>query len=60
MGITLSPEAIDQIHGAAGFNPLFPNTFLFGEKYNTRLTAANQVHYEMATWIDAPAKQPVR
>jgi hypothetical protein len=59
MSIKLSPKEIDEIHGAAPFNPLFPNTFLFEGKYNTRLTAADQTHYQMATWIDAPPKQPV-
>lgn len=59
MSIQLSREEIEEIHGAAPFNPLFPNTFLFGEKYNTRLTVADQVGYQMATWIDAPPKQPV-
>ncbi|KAH7380023.1 NADP-dependent oxidoreductase domain-containing protein [Pyrenochaeta sp. MPI-SDFR-AT-0127] len=58
MGISLSKEEIDEIHGAVPFNPLFPNTFLFGKKYNTHLTAADQVHYHMAAWIDAPPKQP--
>jgi hypothetical protein len=59
MSVKLSPEEIDEIHGAAPFNPLFPNTFLFEGKYNTRLTVADQTHYQMATWIDAPPKQPV-
>jgi|SRR5690242_1847313 len=59
LNIQLSNEEIDEIHNAAPFNPLFPNTFLFGaEKYNTRLTAADQTNYQMATWINAPPKQP--
>ncbi|KAH6137750.1 hypothetical protein HBI68_228980 [Parastagonospora nodorum] len=57
MGVKLSSEEIDEIHGAAPFNPLFPNTFLFEGRYNTRLTVADQIHYQMATWIDAPPKQ---
>jgi aryl-alcohol dehydrogenase-like predicted oxidoreductase len=59
MGVKLSSEEIDEIHGAAPFNPLFPNTFLFEGKYNTRLTVVDQMHYQMATWIDAPPKQAV-
>jgi hypothetical protein len=59
MSVKLSTEEIDEIHGAAPFNPLFPNSFLFEKKYDLRLTAADQVHYQMATWIDAPPKQPV-
>lgn len=57
LGIELSREEIDKIQDAAVFNPLFPNTFLFGHKYNTRLTAADQGNYQMATWINAPPKQ---
>lgn len=57
MGVQLSAEEIREIHGAASFSPLFPNTFLFGPAYNTRLTAADQVHYQMATWIDSPSRQ---
>jgi hypothetical protein len=60
MAVKLSAEEMDEIHGAAPSNPLLPNTFLFEGKYNTRLTVADQVHYQMATWIDAPPKQLVR
>lgn len=59
LGISLSKEEIDEIHGAAPFNPLFPNTFLFEKQYNTRLTVADQIHYQMATWLAAPPKKPV-
>lgn len=59
MSVSLSKEEIDEIHGAAPFNPLFPNTFLFEKKYDTRLTVADQVHYQMSTWVDAPTKEPV-
>ena len=59
MAISLSNEEIDEIHGAKNFDPLFPNTFLFGQKYNTRLTVADQANYQMATWIDAPPKRVV-
>jgi hypothetical protein len=59
MDVKLSSEEIDEIHGAAPFNPLFPNTFLFKGRYDTRLTVADQIHYQMATWIDAPPKQAV-
>ena len=58
LNIQLSNDDIDQIHNAAPFNPLFPNSFLFGDKYNLRLTAADQSNYQMATWINAPPKQP--
>ncbi|RYO96016.1 hypothetical protein DL764_007553 [Monosporascus ibericus] len=54
--IKLSKEEIERIHDAAPFNPLFPHTFLF-EKYNTGRTAADQVNYHMAAWIDAPPRQ---
>ncbi|KAL2817941.1 NADP-dependent oxidoreductase domain-containing protein [Aspergillus cavernicola] len=58
--IKLSPEEIRSIHDAAPFHPLFPINFLFdcegGKGYNTRLTAADNVPYRMAAWIDAPAK----
>jgi hypothetical protein len=60
MSVELTSGEIDEIHAAAPFNPLFPNTFLFGEKYNTRLTVADQTSYQMSTWLDAPPKQPVR
>ncbi|KAF2010474.1 Aldo/keto reductase [Aaosphaeria arxii CBS 175.79] len=57
LSIKLSNEEIDEIHNAAPFNPLFPMTFLFGETgYNLRKTVADQVHYKMSTWIDAPPK----
>lgn len=59
LSVKLSSEEVEEIHDAAPFNPLFPNNFLFECKYNTRLTVADQVHYQMATWIDAPPKQPV-
>jgi hypothetical protein len=59
VSVKLSTDEIDEIHGVTPFNPLFPNSFLFEKKYNLRLTAADQVHYQMATWIDAPPKQPV-
>lgn len=59
MRIRLSKEEIGQIHDAKAFDPLFPNTFLFGNKFNTKLTAADQGNYQMATWIDAPPKQEV-
>ncbi|KAL1607212.1 hypothetical protein SLS59_002917 [Nothophoma quercina] len=58
LNIQLSNDEIDQIHNAAPFNPLFPNSFLFGEKYNLRLTATDESNYQMATWINAPPKQP--
>jgi aryl-alcohol dehydrogenase-like predicted oxidoreductase len=58
LNIQLSNEEIDEIQNAVPFNPLFPNTFLFGNKYNTRLTAADQTSYQMSTWINAPPKQP--
>jgi hypothetical protein len=59
LSVKLSSEEIEEIHDAAPFTPLFPNNFLFECKYNTHLTVADQVHYQMATWIDAPPKQPV-
>jgi hypothetical protein len=59
MSTKLSREEIEEIHGAVPVNPLFSNTFLFVGKYNTRLTVADHVGYQMATWIDAPPKQPV-
>jgi hypothetical protein len=60
LSIQLSNEEIDEIQNAAPFNPLFPNTFLFdGKNYSTRLNAADQTNYQMATWINAPAKKPL-
>jgi hypothetical protein len=59
MAVKLS-AGTDEIHGAAPFNSLFSNTFLSEVKYQTRLTVADQVHYQMATWMDAPPKQLVR
>lgn len=59
LGITLSKEEISEIHGAAPFNPLFPNTFLFEKQFNTRLIVTDQVHYQMSTWITAPPKPSV-
>ncbi|PSN66877.1 Aldo/keto reductase [Corynespora cassiicola Philippines] len=56
VNVKLSQEEIDEIHGAVAFNPLFPNTFLFGDKYNTKLTSADQIHLQMSTWINAPPK----
>lgn len=59
--IKLSKDDIGEIHDAAPFNPLFPNSFLFGEKtrYSTKLTAEDVVQYKMAAWIDAPPKAGV-
>jgi hypothetical protein len=59
IAVKLSKEEIDRIHDAAQFNPLFPNTFLYGDKYNTKLTTTDHLMYHMATWIQAPPKQPV-
>ncbi|KAH7087981.1 NADP-dependent oxidoreductase domain-containing protein [Paraphoma chrysanthemicola] len=59
LSVQLTSSEIEEIHGAAPFNPLFPNTFLFGVKYSTRLTVADQTSYQMSTWLDAPPKQPV-
>jgi hypothetical protein len=56
--IQLSSEEVEAIQNAAHFNPLFPNTFLFGDNYNTRLTASDETNYQMSTWINAPPKQP--
>lgn len=57
--IQLSNDEIDEIQNAAPFDPLFPNSFLFsGRAYNTKLTAADEGNYQMATWINAPPKQP--
>jgi aryl-alcohol dehydrogenase-like predicted oxidoreductase len=59
MSISLSKDEIGEIQGAAPFNPLFPQNFIFGGKhYSTRLTAADQANYQMAAWIDAPPKNP--
>ena len=59
LSISLSKEEIEEIHGAAPFNPLFPQNFIFGGRpYSTRLTAADQANYQMAAWIDAPPKNP--
>ncbi|KAF9697146.1 hypothetical protein EKO04_004554 [Ascochyta lentis] len=57
LNIHLSTKEIDEIHNATLFRPLFPNSFLFGEGYSTRLTAADQTNYQMSTWINAPPKQ---
>jgi hypothetical protein len=59
--IKLSKDDIRKIPDAAPFNPLFPNSFLFGEKtkYSTKLTAKDVVQYKMAAWIDAPPKASV-
>ena len=59
--IKLSKDDIGKIHDAAPFDPLFPNSFLFGEKtrYSTKLTAKDVVQYKMAAWIDAPPKAGV-
>lgn len=61
LSIALSDEEIDAIQDAAPFNPLFPMSFIFGggQRYSTRLTAADQTNYQMAAWIDAPPKRPV-
>ncbi|KAF2683466.1 hypothetical protein K458DRAFT_405002 [Lentithecium fluviatile CBS 122367] len=42
--IELSKEDIAGTHGAAPFNPLFPNILLFGQGYKTKLTATDQTH----------------
>lgn len=56
--VQLSEEEIDAIHNAGTFDPLFPTSFLFaGKGYNTKLNAADQTNYQMATWINAPPKQ---
>lgn len=60
LGIKLSKEEIRELHDAAAFNPLFPNTFLWEKQYNTKLSFADQVHLQMTTWVDAPPKQGVR
>jgi hypothetical protein len=59
LSVKLSREEIQQLHDAAPFNPLFPNTFIWEEKYHTRLTFADQTHMKMGTWVDAPSKQAV-
>lgn len=57
--VNLSEDEIKQIHDAAPFNPLFPNNFLWAERYHTRLTFADQTNMQMSTWVNAPPKQPV-
>ena len=61
--VSLTKEDINAIHESAPFNPLFPMTFLFpykdGKGYNLQLTAADNVQYQMAAWIDVPGKPPV-
>ncbi|KAM0575561.1 hypothetical protein ACHAP9_000824 [Verticillium nonalfalfae] len=55
--VELSKEDIGDLHAAAAFNPLFPNTFLFDkDPYSTKLTFAHQTHLQMTTWLDAPSK----
>ncbi|KAH6691440.1 norsolorinic acid reductase [Plectosphaerella plurivora] len=56
ISVKLSEEEIGQLHGAAPFNPLFPNTFLWEKPYNTKLTFADQFNVQMGTWVDAPPK----
>ena len=55
----LSTEEIRELHEAAPFDPLFPNNFLWPKGYHTKFTFADQIHIQMATWVDAPPKQAV-
>jgi hypothetical protein len=57
--VKLSEDELKQLHDAAPFNPLFPNNYLWAERYHTRLTSADQMNIQMAAWVDAPPKQPV-
>lgn len=64
--ISLTADEVGTIQGAKSFDPLFPNSFLFGyggkgKPYSTRLTAADVSQYQMWAWIDAPPKpEPYR
>ncbi|KAL2839514.1 NADP-dependent oxidoreductase domain-containing protein [Aspergillus pseudoustus] len=62
--IRLTDEEIKSIQDAAPFDPLFPMNFLYavqdGKGYSTRLTTADHVQYQMAAYIDAPAKPSFR
>ena len=63
LAINLTEEDISAIHEAAPFNPLFPMNFLYpykdGKGYSLQLTAADNVQYQMAAWINVPGKPPV-
>ena len=61
--VNLTKEDINAIQEAKPFNPLFPMNFLFpyknGKGYSLQLTAADNVQYQMAAWIDVPGKPSV-
>jgi hypothetical protein len=62
--IELSKEDVEAIQDAGDYQPQFPMSFLFQwtgeEKYHLGLTPADISQYQMAAWIQAPPKQPVR
>jgi hypothetical protein len=62
--VKLSKADITAIHKANPLDPGFPMNFLYnfmgGQEYSTALNASNNQQYQMAAWIQAPPKQPVR
>jgi hypothetical protein len=62
LSIDLSQEDLDEIDGAAPFDPGFPNTFFFQEvNYGLNLTASDVFFTKAVAHIDVPPHQaPVK
>ncbi|CAD0113198.1 unnamed protein product [Aureobasidium uvarum] len=58
LSITLTQEDLNEIESAAPFDPGFPNTFIFADKFDvTNNTAADVKLTGLSARIDAPPKQ---